>query len=129
MLHAIPISTLLIWALSFWWTVQIHEVQHHTLCPSSRPCVTFGNTTVFYGELSAHAQLRNWTTILCELSTYYTYSVEQTPWETNSPSAGQQSFHILWNLKVHYHIHNSPTLVPTSATYIPTTTSTPISLK
>jgi hypothetical protein len=32
--------------------------------------------------------------------------------EANSPSASQETPHLLWNPKVHYRVHNSPPLVP-----------------
>ena len=40
--------------------------------------------------------------------------VEQSPWETRSSSVRQKisSTCILWNLKVYYHAHNRPPLVP-----------------
>ena len=41
------------------------------------------------------------------LVTLYTYSVEQSRRETNQFSDGQEIPHILWNLKVHYHIYKS----------------------
>jgi hypothetical protein len=33
-------------------------------------------------------------------------------WEANSQSASQEVLHLLWNLKVYYHVHKSPSLVP-----------------
>ena len=31
---------------------------------------------------------------------------QSSSWEANWFSASQEILHILWNLKVHYHIHN-----------------------
>jgi hypothetical protein len=41
-----------------------------------------------------------------------TYSTEQRPsWKANRSSASQEMTLIVWNLKVHYHIHKSVSLV------------------
>jgi hypothetical protein len=43
----------------------------------------------------------------------YTNSIEQSPsWDANRYSASQESPCVLWNLKVHYHIHDRPPLFP-----------------
>ena len=48
----------------------------------------------------------NWSTCL-------TYSMEQsTSWEAIQFSATQETPHILWNPKVHYHVYKSPQPVP-----------------
>jgi len=45
--------------------------------------------------------------------TYLINFMEQsTSWEADSYSASWEIPHVLWNLKVHYHVHRSPLLVP-----------------
>jgi hypothetical protein len=39
--------------------------------------------------------------------------MEHSPsWEADSPSAIEEITELLQNLKVHYHVHNSPPLIP-----------------
>ena len=49
---------------------------------------------------------------------FLTYSMEQSPsWEANQFSASQEIPHILWNPKVHYHIHRYPPPGPSISLY------------
>jgi hypothetical protein len=36
-----------------------------------------------------------------------TYRMEQSPWEVNSHSAGQEIARLLWNAKVHSRVHKT----------------------
>ena len=69
--------------------------------------------------------------LACYLLTYLlTYCTEQNPsWEANQFPASQEIPHILWNPKVHYHIHKCLPPVPTLSQLNPVLTSTSYFLK
>jgi len=51
--------------------------------------------------------------------------VQNPSWEANNHSANQEIFHLLWNSRVHYHVHKTLSW----ARWIHSTTSRPISLR
>jgi hypothetical protein len=59
------------------------------------------------------------------LLTYYCYFLSANSmmlgpsWEANGSSASQEIPRVLWNLKAHYHLHNSPPAVRTWARFSP----------
>jgi hypothetical protein len=78
------------------------------------------------GDLKGPATTVAENRLLMELSN----SVEQSPsWEVNSYLRSQEIAPILWNLKVHYHIHNSPPLVSTLSKINPVLAHTSYFLK
>jgi hypothetical protein len=64
---------------------------------------------VFFG----FPQFSNENVIILRIRQLTINPVEQrTSWEANRFSASQQGSRTLWNLKIHYPIHNSPSPVP-----------------
>jgi len=51
-------------------------------------------------------------TLICPFSLNLYNSMEQSPLEANSHSAGWESSCLLWNLKIHYCVHQSLVVVP-----------------
>jgi len=56
-------------------------------------------------------------------------SMKQNPWEASSHSVSQEMPCLLWNLKVHYHVHKSLSFVSILSQMHPVQTFPPYSLK
>ena len=77
-----------------------------TLCPSpsSQPPKEREEAYEFAPQMTAVFVVTMWNP---EISN----SMQQSPWETYTSSVLQEVPHIFWNLKFHYHLHNSLPLV------------------
>jgi len=102
------------------FTIQCHCLHLHSQCLHRPHTHSLHSTT--YHQQSHPLQ---WIYILTYL---LTYSTEHSPsGEANQFSASQEIPHILWNLKVHYHIHKCLPPVPISASSIQSITPHPTS--
>jgi hypothetical protein len=81
-------------------------------------------------NLTGHKVIRNGTKGILRIFINNANSVIQTFfWDANDYSAYQEILHLLWNLNVHYHFHNSLPLGPFLNQINPLYTSYPISLR
>ena len=78
------------------YTEQQHRCSSWLLFPTNMPISNF--TACFILHLTSVK--------------FTTTSMQHSPsWQASSPSVRQEISHMLWNMKVHCHIHNSPLLV------------------
>ena len=73
-----------------------------------------------------HVHTKNWRHGKRVTTYLITYSMEQSPsWEANWFAASQEISHVLWNLKVHCHIHKFPPPFPilSQLNWVPAPTS------
>jgi len=81
-------------------------------------CVTQKFITVF---TRAHHWSLSWARWIHSTTNSMEHSLS---WKANSHSACQEISRILWNAKVHYHVYNSPPLVPVFSQMHPVHTCT-----
>ena len=98
--------------MNFWYGAKImsHSALHRYLVwyTSPRKC-----NFCYYRTAILNLVKRNCKNCNYLLTYLLTYSMEQSPpWKANRFSASQEIPRILWNPKVHYHIHKCPPHVP-----------------